>query len=237
MKKGFLKIVSSLMLVISVSVIGFNYAQADEISITKKNAGEYVTPLFSSKSATGNDQGYSENTADKSYLFAEVTDISEKTVTVLLTISNVDGVKDAQYFDSLISFTDEINNNFSIELVNDNLGSKNLNPVNNQISWINSINLGDAAKLEYKLTLKDDYSESILNKELFILKSVTVADDASNNFMGYGPDNTDCAIPSIIITNNPKTAIFADYAIIGLVAVSSIALIITVRNKSKFSRI
>ena len=105
-------------------------------------------------------------------------------------------------------FPQEIIDNFDFEYVaSPNIGtvSQTVDTSNNSITWnIELLEVGEVATLSYKLTLKDDYDENIIDE---ILPTNTNVDITAENSNGTAIDESSTVSPTVRVRYNESTII------------------------------
>lgn len=169
--------------------------------------------------------GLEDNPTAGKYYF--ISDNSIKTIVENNVFNDVEISTSTKLTNIVIKdyFPQEIIDNFNFQYIKSpNLGtiSTEVDKTTNSITWtIPSLDAGETASLQYKLTLKDNFNKTILDKILPTNERVNITDD-------QGDDETSTVSPKVRVTEEvapilPKTGA-SNFIFIGMGLISIIGI-------------
>ena len=122
------------------------------------------------------------------------------------------------------NFSQEIVDNFNITYSPVNIGTVS-DITNNSLTWnIEELKVGEAATLEYTLTLKEDYNTDILDKLINVNNSTNIT------YLDY--EQSSDITTKIMIADPPATSDISFIIILPILMISSIAIMFMIKRKS-----
>lgn len=228
-----LAIVIFTLNILGVSAQSLTFSYVDDV---KKGIGDPLKPLFpmiqeDTQTPTYDDGSFIQTKIDS-------FNVTNKSVTVLLTLSNkiVEGKDEPIAREGIVAeilFDQIILDNFDIEYENSNVEDRTVS-----LLWnIGDIAIDEEVTLTYILTLKDNYSEDIIDKDIAVFRKTNIT--IAENDITYDKEEAKCSIPmfKLTLTDNPQTGINENTIIISLIGLSAVALVIYLKKNNKFLKI
>ncbi len=215
---------------VSAQTLTFNYADG------KEGVGDVLKPLF----PMIDESTQTPTVDDGSFIQAKIDSFNttEKSVKVSLTVSNkiVEGLEAPKERTGLmaeISFDQVLVENFDISFDNEAVEDRTASLVWN----IGDLKVDEVSTFTYTLTLKEDYSEDIIDQAIAVFNKTDIK--VAENLTTYDKEVADCVIPmfKLVLTDNPPSDVNANVLIVTIIGLSAISLVLYLNKNNKFSKI